>query len=202
MWREPIITGRIGKLKLGERREKPCLFKIETSSPRNHLHTFELCETAQLRGDLAKCIGEAYFEEQQLTRVGVALEEALSNAMIHGNLEISSDLRTRDDGAYEEAIRTRQTAPEYRDRRIHVRCRFTPAVARFEIADQGPGFDVSRVPDPNDPANFLKPSGRGLLLIRSFMDEVFHNPTGNHITLIKRGGPGATAGRAVESNSD
>lgn len=136
-------------------------------------------------------IGQASgaFEEQQLTRIGVALEESLTNAMVHGNLEISSELRLREDDAYEQTIRARQQAPQYRDRRIHLTCRFTPDEVRFEIADEGPGFDLSTVPDPRDPRNFLKPSGRGLLLIRSFMDEAYHNSTGNTITLVKRSKP-------------
>ena len=133
-------------------------------------------------------IGQASgaFSEHELTRIGVALEEALSNAMIHGNLEISSELRARDDDAYEETVRSRQAAPEFYDRRILVCCRFTPDEARFEISDEGPGFDRKQVPDPFSPENLLKPSGRGLLLIHSFMDEVIYNPAGNQITLVKR----------------
>jgi CheY-like chemotaxis protein len=140
-------------------------------------------------------IGQASgaFEEPDLTRIGVALEESLSNAMIHGNLEISSELRLHEDGAYEQLIRARQAAAEYRDRRIRVRCRFTPIEARFVIEDEGPGFDVSTVPDPRDPENFLNPSGRGLLLIRSFMDEAYYNSRGNSITLVKRSVPAVTA---------
>jgi CheY-like chemotaxis protein/anti-sigma regulatory factor (Ser/Thr protein kinase) len=134
-------------------------------------------------------IGQASgaYEDQELTRIGVALEESLSNAMIHGNLEISSELRASEYDTYEQLILARQQEPPYRDRRIHVRCRFTPNDVRFVIADDGPGFDVTKVPDPRDPENLLKPSGRGLLLIRSFMDEVHHNSTGNTITLVKRG---------------
>ncbi|MBS0265116.1 MAG: response regulator [Planctomycetes bacterium] len=138
-------------------------------------------------------VGHLYgvFGDPELTRMGVALEEALSNAMIHGNLEISSELRARDDGSYEEAIRVRQAIPTYGNRRIQLRCRLTAHEARFEITDEGPGFDVTQVPDPTDPANFFRPSGRGLLLIRSFMDEAFFNPIGNKITLIKRKTMGA-----------
>jgi anti-sigma regulatory factor (Ser/Thr protein kinase) len=58
--------------------------------------------------------------------------------------------------------------------------------AVFVIRDEGPGFDVATVPDPTDPENFTKPSGRGLLLIRTFMDEVKHNAAGNEITLVRR----------------
>jgi CheY-like chemotaxis protein/anti-sigma regulatory factor (Ser/Thr protein kinase) len=129
------------------------------------------------------------FDDHELTRVGVALEESLSNAMIHGNLEISSDLRSRDDDAYEQTILERQNAEPYRSRQIHVSCKFTPAEVRFSIVDEGPGFDLESIPDPRDPQNFLKPSGRGLLLIRSFMDEVYHNSAGNSITMVKRRKP-------------
>ena len=58
--------------------------------------------------------------------------------------------------------------------------------ALFVIRDEGPGFDVSKLPDPTDPENLCKPCGRGTMLIRTFMDEVSDNPTGNQITLRKR----------------
>jgi len=135
------------------------------------------------------CQSSGAFADQQLTRIGVALEEALVNAMIHGNLEISSELREREDHAYEQLIRTRQQEEKYRNRRIGVRCRFTPTEARFVIQDDGPGFNIAMVPDPTKSANFTKVSGRGLLLIRSFMDEVSHDAKGSTITMIKRGIP-------------
>jgi CheY-like chemotaxis protein len=125
-------------------------------------------------------------EERDRTRIGVGLEEALTNAMIHGNLEVSSALRVNEDGSYERAIEARRQTPPYRDRRVCVRGSFTPYEARFVITDEGPGFDKAAVPDPTDPENFLRPSGRGLLLIRSFMDQAYHNALGNEITLIKR----------------
>ena len=57
---------------------------------------------------------------------------------------------------------------------------------RLIVRDEGPGFDVSSLPDPTDPANLGKSSGRGLLLIRTFMDDVRFNAAGNEITLSKR----------------
>jgi CheY-like chemotaxis protein/anti-sigma regulatory factor (Ser/Thr protein kinase) len=119
-------------------------------------------------------------------RVGIALEEALVNAMDHGNLELSSELRQNDDGSYARLATARAGQPPYRDRRIHVTVRFSPAEAVYVIRDEGPGFDPAGLPDPTDPANLEKASGRGLMLIRTFMDEVTHNPTGNQITLVKR----------------
>ena len=61
--------------------------------------------------------------------------------------------------------------------------------------DEGPGFDPATVPDPTDPANLEKASGRGLLLIRAYMDEVIHNRTGNQVTLVKRREASASLGR-------
>ena len=54
------------------------------------------------------------------------------------------------------------------------------------IRDEGPGFDTTTLPDPTDPANLEKRSGRGLLLIKAFMSEVRHNARGNEVTLIRR----------------
>ena len=54
------------------------------------------------------------------------------------------------------------------------------------IRDEGPGFDPHTLPDPTDAENLLKPSGRGVMLIRTFMDMVGFNESGNEITMIKR----------------
>jgi anti-sigma regulatory factor (Ser/Thr protein kinase) len=119
--------------------------------------------------------------------VYVALEEALRNALYHGNLEVNSDLRQEGDGrAYHDLIRHRSQEPPYCDRRLDVTIRLTPTEARFTVRDEGPGFDLARIPDPTDPANLERPSGRGLLLIQMFMDEVHFNERGNEITLVKR----------------
>ncbi len=119
-------------------------------------------------------------------RVGVALEEALTNALYHGNLGVDSLLRETDDASFARLAEERCRQTPYRERRIHVRARLTTSEAVISIRDEGSGFDPSKLPDPTDPANLERPSGRGLLLIRTFMDEVRHNPTGNQITMIKR----------------
>ena len=53
------------------------------------------------------------------------------------------------------------------------------------VADEGHGFDPNTLPDPTDPANLERVGGRGLLLIRTFMNEVTFNKAGNAITLVK-----------------
>ncbi len=124
--------------------------------------------------------------ENERLRVTVALSEALLNAMYHGNLEVDSELRERDEKAYRKLIEERRQLAPYMDRRVHVLARESPSEARYVIRDDGNGFDPNRLPDPTDPANLERVSGRGLLLIRTFMDEVHHNDKGNEIVMVKR----------------
>lgn len=125
-------------------------------------------------------------DKSALVRLGVALEEALLNAMIHGNLEISSALKQESDTLYQKEIQSRRNKRPYNRRRLRFRARLFKNRAEFTIADSGPGFDPTSLPDPTDPANLEKVSGRGLLLIRTFMDDVRFNSKGNRIRMVKR----------------
>lgn len=129
-------------------------------------------------------------DDGDLIRVGVALEEALANALYHGNLEISSTLKDQDDRAFYALAKQRRELLPYRDRRIYVDARRGEEQVTVVIRDEGPGFDPSTLPDPTDPENLERAHGRGLLLIRTFMDQVSHNSRGNEITLTKRRGSG------------
>ena len=125
-------------------------------------------------------------DDTGLIRITVALREALMNAIIHGNLAVGSELRDQDLSAYYQVIAERRRQSPYSERRVHVHAIETTTEARYVIRDEGLGFDPDKVPDPTDPDNMEKASGRGLLLIRTFMDEVSHNAKGNEITMIKR----------------
>src|SRR5205807_1230674 len=104
------------------------------------------------------------FDQHSCTRVGIALEEAISNAIHHGNLELSSELREDGSDSYHRLAAERRSKPPYVDRRVHVSARLSRSEAVFTIQDEGPGFDPGVLPDPTDPANIAKISGRGLLL--------------------------------------
>jgi CheY-like chemotaxis protein len=125
-------------------------------------------------------------DENGLIRVAVALREALTNAIYHGNLEAVAEPQARDDTAYRRLIDERLQQEPYEDRHVHVIAKETRREAIYTIRDEGPGFDPAGLPDPADPVNLEKVSGRGLLLMRTFMDEVAHNKKGNEITLVKR----------------
>lgn len=134
-------------------------------------------------------LGIGICDQAESVRVNMAMEEALLNAVYHGNLEVSSKLRNdpeRGDEPYREQIEQRRRTTPYRERKITVHAHFTAQEAKIVVTDEGPGFDPGSLPDPTDPENIELASGRGLLLIRTFMDEVSHNAAGNEITMIKK----------------
>jgi CheY-like chemotaxis protein len=124
-------------------------------------------------------------DQNGVIRVGVALEEAILNAMYHGNLEVDSQLRQEDETRFHRLIEERRQTPHFAERKLTVRAQLTPERATFVVADDGNGFDPNTLPDPTDPVNLERVGGRGLLLIRTFMNEVSFNKAGNEITLIK-----------------
>jgi anti-sigma regulatory factor (Ser/Thr protein kinase) len=133
-------------------------------------------------------------DEAQSLQLGIALAEALKNAMEHGNLEVSSRLReSRKTSAsvssadYYRLLEQRRHEPPYCHRRVHVTVRESPAEGRYTVRDEGPGFDKRLLLyDPRKPKNLSRPAGRGLFLIHRFVSEVAFNDAGNEITLTHR----------------
>jgi len=125
-------------------------------------------------------------DETDQMRVGVALDEALVNAIYHGNLEVSSKLREGDGSAYYALIKERLGEAPYNDRKVTIDVRITNKEVRVIIADEGPGFDPASLPDPTASENLDNVSGRGVTLMRMFMDEVSYSESGKCVTLVKR----------------
>tara|TARA_R110002072_G_scaffold217365_1_gene374962 strand:+ start:28201 stop:29133 length:933 start_codon:yes stop_codon:yes gene_type:complete len=126
------------------------------------------------------------FDAAESMRMSVAIEEALNNAAEHGNLELDSQMREDDFRGYLALMKSRATEPGYRDRRVHFMAHFSPTESVFEIRDEGPGFDRSSVADPQAEDRQEAVSGRGLTLMRAFMDEVEFNDKGNEVRMVKR----------------
>lgn len=145
-------------------------------------------------------------------QIGVALKEALLNALFHGNLEITAEeVKAVEDQLLGEddmsLVERRRAKPPYCDRRIFVDIRISPEEARFVIRDQGPGFDIARVPNLCECGALEGERGRGLWLMRTFMDEVIFDSAGNQVTMVKRRDDGkraavdvavAPVGKAIE----
>jgi len=133
--------------------------------------------------------------EAEMKNVFLALDEVLNNAIAYGALQIDSSVRDLPDGhmAYEQIVQERENHPEYANRLIHLRAVYSPDEAIFHIKDPGEGFDHRNLPDPTNPENLLREHGRGLLLVRCFMDDLFFNEAGNEVTMIKRRQPSSTS---------
>ncbi|MGE5193808.1 MAG: ATP-binding protein, partial [Deltaproteobacteria bacterium] len=86
---------------------------------------------------------------------------------------------------YHETAESRSREAPWRDRKIHVAVKITPTQAIYTVRDEGAGFDPASLPDPTDPSNLDRPCGRGMLLMRTFMDNVIYNDRGNEVTLFK-----------------
>jgi anti-sigma regulatory factor (Ser/Thr protein kinase) len=99
-------------------------------------------------------------------------------------LELQTDWKDTE-GEYERMRRERIAVEPYAHRKVTITQRVTPQRATFVVKDDGPGFNPSELPDPTDPENLLKTGGRGILLMRTFMDHVSFSDKGNELTMIK-----------------
>jgi CheY-like chemotaxis protein/anti-sigma regulatory factor (Ser/Thr protein kinase) len=132
-------------------------------------------------------------DETERLRVGIAVEEALLNALYHGNLQIGATLKEVDHEAISELAERRACEAPYRDRRIHVRAKVSRCEAVYVVRDEGPGFDHSQLLGPADLGDPDRSAHRGIILMRAIMDEVIYNEAGNEVTLIKRPVPETAA---------
>lgn len=125
-------------------------------------------------------------DDRDRMRIQVALEEALLNSIVHGNLEVSSRLRELEGDIFEIAINERKQLEPFRNRRVTLIAEYTHTEAKFIIRDEGPGFDVEKVRNPTEDDAIALASGRGILLMRSFMDEIEFNDKGNEVSMWKQ----------------
>ena len=130
-------------------------------------------------------IGMRLCSPAQRMHIGVALEEALINAMYHGNLELPPHRLTEvrqllHEEKKSELVEERRQQSPYCERRIHVAADLNRHRAQFVIGDQGSGFDAQAALATN---NMDGSNGRGLTLIQTFMDEVVFNPSGNEMRM-------------------
>jgi CheY-like chemotaxis protein len=125
----------------------------------------------ELPSDVTLMNGVLQYLVERLAKLGVikpersnlfvALDEAFVNAVKHGNKNDPAKL-------------------------VRITAELSTKEARFTIEDEGDGFNVQEIPDPRDPENLFKTSGRGVLLIYNIMDEVYYNDRGNRLTMVKR----------------
>ena len=111
--------------------------------------------------ELLEQLGVHGWSPSDIFAIHLAAEEALVNAIVHGN----------------------KLDPA---KRVHVSCEVTPDVARIQITDEGDGFDPCQVPDCTADDRLEMPGGRGVMLMKSFMTRIEYNAKGNSVLLEKR----------------
>jgi serine/threonine-protein kinase RsbW len=107
-------------------------------------HIEAVADAAAALGDFVRGCGVS---EESAFGIEMAVREAVTNAMVHGNQE--------------DETKSVEVIFNCHDNELEV-----------EIRDQGKGFDPEEIPDPTNPENLLKTSGRGIFLMRTFMDEI------------------------------
>ena len=117
-------------------------------------------EARKIQEDIERQLQASQFSEKEIFSIKLALEEALVNAIKHGNQF---------------------------DRNKKVRISYSVHRDRFDIfiRDEGAGFDPADVPDPTAFENLERPCGRGLMLMRYYMTEVSFSSTGNSVSMSK-----------------
>lgn len=123
----------------------------------------------RIMDELARC----RYKPEVTFAIKLALEEALTNAVKHGNNNDAS-------------------------KQLLVRYSVDPKQAVIMVRDEGYGFAPTRVPDPTADGNLDRPSGRGIMLMHAYMTRVYFNPAGNEVWMLKRNreGPSASAARS------
>ncbi len=132
-------------------------------------------------------------QESRAAKLTVALHEALSNAVVHGNLELSSDLKERGDDSFAQELAARAADPRLAGRSVDVAVDYDGARCRWVITDEGNGFDIAGVLGrlQSDEPNVLLASGRGILMMRSFLDDVAYEAGGRRCVLTLQRASGA-----------
>jgi serine/threonine-protein kinase RsbW len=131
-------------------------------APMKHSFTipsdFTACNDIQLR--IMEDVEQNGFDSESIFAIRIALEEALVNAVRHGN----------------------RLDPR---KKVHVEAEVTRGRAEIVVEDEGPGFDRGTVPDPTADENLCRPSGRGILLIESYMSDVSWERGGRRLRMVK-----------------
>jgi Histidine kinase-like ATPase domain len=123
-------------------------------------------------------------------RLGAAVREAVQNAIYRGNLELTyaeaMDVRGDLSDEVMQVVLERRMQSPYCDRRVLVQVRMNLQEATFVVRDGGNGFHRADVSVAATPGVLETKGGRGLVLMRAFMDQVKYNDQGNEVTLVMR----------------
>ena len=125
-------------------------------------------------------------DHYQITRIGIAIQESLKNAMYCGNFELDRDQLGNDKSLIDSLMEERRRNERFAARRVRLSAWLSGTEVRLVVSDEGSGYNSTELSRSTDEINLDQLGGRGLLLIRCFMNEVSLNPAGNEITMVNR----------------
>ena len=118
------------------------------------------------------------------TQFCAAVEEALANAFYHGSLELDSSLKQGTSSAFNELVRHRSMRSPWKDRCVRVTELATPFGIWVTVSDEGAGYDTAAARSCISDSTSQRESGRGLVMMRAFTDDLLFNKSGNQVTLV------------------
>jgi serine/threonine-protein kinase RsbW len=130
------------------------------AKPLNFTIDSDFAQQREVQAQILQRVQECGFDKDSSFAIHVALEEALINAIKHGNKLDKS-------------------------KKVHVQAKIDARKAEITIEDEGPGFVREAVPDPTAEENLCKCSGRGILLIESYMTSVEYSKQGRRVKMVK-----------------
>lgn len=133
----------------------------EASSNKRMVIPSQTSSVAKVQKAILRELDKHGYTDKEVFGIRLALEEALTNAIYHGNCG--------------DPTKT-----------VEVEYRVTDQDLCVSITDEGCGFAPENLPDPRLDENLVKPGGRGVLLMKAYMDQVQFNPAGNCVTLTKK----------------
>lgn len=142
------------------RGERSSMHKHNQDGSRQVVLPSDTTAAQRFQEEIERALAAHGFDEKEIFSIKLALEEALVNAIKHGN---QMD----------------------RSKKVHITYSVNGERFDIKISDEGRGFDPEDVPDPMCPENLERPCGRGLLLMRHYMTEVTFHPPGNRLVMSK-----------------
>ncbi len=123
----------------------------------------KLTELPKVQDTIVQAVQDKGFGKDEVFAIRLALDEAVSNAIHHGNKNNPA-------------------------KKVTIEYKITGDTLTISISDEGSGFDPKSLPDPTSEENLTTPHGRGVMLIEAYMTDVHYNAKGNHLTMSKQKG--------------
>lgn len=125
------------------------------------------------------------WDELDINMILMGVDEAVTNAIVHGNLGVGGEQTFADHTAFRAAIAA-ASATDLGKRTVHMTVDVDSNLVRIGVGDEGNGFDVKKIRNPLENENLEQQGGRGVFLMRSAFDIVGYNEKGNQVWMEKR----------------